>query len=507
MWMSESWRRVGARLACAVVVAFVVIPGLVAAQAAGNPAVGSLSSGQSVFWQGSYVDDEERVPDPSLCGVSGPCFDYTLDVDSAHAKTLRVALQSADESNDWGVVLISPSGKTVASGTTYTFFGFGEDFDVEVWAPNPAPGAWTVEVVPENVEHGTFEMRAAVDPAIKWPASNPMLRTVAAVRTVKTCAAPIAKGRRRARKPTRCAERRVRTTRTVPRKGVYDVPPDLAADAPWDLTFTQPLSMIGPLEGGNVVAVAGAHNANSTVAGQPTYSCLPDEAIQQHAQRCLRFSSGFSDLGPGRFEVYGSSTAPVAPDGGPLYQVVYRSNGTSYTRRAGTFMFHVPHLHYHVMGIAQFYIYRVLGPNKLVSAGTVLKEGFCLGDVKIFNWYSFAQDEVSPDSPDNCEPTPEPDGTWRVYEGIDPGYEDVYVWQTSGQFVDFANDPDGYYLLRVVVNPDNYILEADPSHANDVAYTYFKVTGDDIYIIQRGRGVSPWDPHKQIENPVYGENP
>jgi hypothetical protein len=502
--MSKLWRKVGARLVCAVGVACVLMSAGVPAQAAGTPAVGSLSTGHSVFWQGGYVDNEERVPDPSLCGVTGPCFDYTVDVHSVGAKNLRVALQSADESNNWDVVLISPSGKQVASGTTYTFFGFGEDFDVEVWAPNPAPGAWTVEVVPENVEHGTFEMRAAVDPVINWPASNPMLRTVHTARMVKRCRRSTAKGRRKAK---RCTEKRVRITRTVARTGVYDVPPDLAADAPWDLTFTQPLSMVGPLEGGNVVAIAGVHDANSTVAGQSTYDCLPDETVQQHAQRCLRFSSGFSDLGPGRFEVYGSSSTPVAPEGGPLYQVVYRSNGTSYTRRAGTFMFHVPHLHYHVMGIAQFYIYRVLAPGKLVSAGTVLKEGFCLGDVKIFNWYSFAQDEINPESPDNCEPTPESDGSWRVYEGIDPGYEDVYVWQTSGQFVDFANDPDGYYLLRVVVNPDNYILEADPSHANDVAYTYFKVTGNDIYILQRGRGTSPWDPHRQIENPVYGENP
>ena len=55
-------------------------------------------------------------------------------------------------------------------------------------------------------------------------------------------------------------------THTQARKGIYDVPPDLAADAPWDLTFTQPLSMVGPLEGGNLAALAGIHGANSTVA-------------------------------------------------------------------------------------------------------------------------------------------------------------------------------------------------------------------------------------------------
>jgi hypothetical protein len=184
---------------------------------------------------------------------------------------------------------------------------------------------------------------------------------------------------------------------------------------------------------------------------------------------------------------------------------VYRSNGTSYSRPAGSFVFHDIHAHYHVLGIAQFQIYRVLAPGKLVSAGTVLKEGFCLGDIKVFNWYSFAQDEIDPNSPNTCEPSPQPDGSWRFYEGVDPGWEDVYTWQTSGQFVDFANDPDGYYLLRVTVNPYHYMLEADSGHdTNNVAYTYFKVTGNDIRMLERGIGTSPWDPQKQLENPVFG---
>ena len=115
---------------------------------------------------------------------------------------------------------------------------------------------------------------------------------------------------------------------------------------------------------------------------------------------------------------------------------------------------------------------------------------------------------VSPNSPDNCEPGLQSDGTWRFYEGIDPGWEDSYKWQTSGQFVNFGDSPDGLYLLRVTVNPLHYILEADTGRdTNDVAYTYFKVTGNDIHVIERGHGTSPWDPHKQVENAVFGDSP
>lgn len=438
-----------------------------ASSALAATSVRSLSEGHAQFWNGPEISDE-RVAEPSLCGTAGTCIDYPVRVSSTHAGVFRAALQTADESNNWAVVLLDPSGHQVASGTTYQLDGLGQNFNVEVWAHHPVPGTWTVRVVPENVQNGTFQIRAALDPPVFWPPTDPAV------------------------------------VHGKPRKGIFNEPPDLAADAPWSLTFTQPTPMLA-IESGNVLAAAGLHHASATAAGQNVYDCLPEETLQQHAHRCLRFSSGFSDLGPGTFEVYGSSSGPVAPSGGPLYQVIYRSNGTHWSRRAGMFMFHDIHLHYHVMGIADFEIYHVLTHHKLVKAGTVLKEGFCLGNVKIFNWDSFAQDEIDPNSQDNCEPSPQPDGTWRFYQGITPGWEDVYVWQTSGQYVDFANDPDGDYLLRMVVNPYNHLLESDSgTDHNDVAYTYFRVTGDNIHVIQRGRGTSPWDRHRQLEDPVFG---
>jgi Lysyl oxidase len=482
-----------------------------ASNAAADTSVGSLGEGQSEFWDGSYVSSE-RVDDPSLCGIEGPCINYTIDVTSDHAKLLRVGLRTPDDSNGWQVVLIDPSGNQAASGTTYTLNGVAEDFDVDVWAHNPARGKWTVEVVPQNVQNGTFKMRAAVDPAASWPGPAPIVSTTKTVRTsvrvVRVCHTRRVRGHR----VRHCVRRSVRvrhvvqTTKSTPRTGVYDMPPDLAADAPWHLTFEQPLPMV-VVEGGNFTAMAGMHNTNTSVAGQPTYGCLPEETIEQGPHRCLRFTSGFASLGPGKFEVFGSSSGPVAPSGGSLSQNVYRSDGTHYTRPAGQFEFHPYHAHYHVLGIAQFQIFRVVGDHQLVTAGTVLKEGFCLGDIKMFNWDSWAQSEINPSSIDNCEPSPQSDGTWRFYEGIDSGWEDSYKWQTSGQFVNFDTNPDGYYVLRVTVNPQKLLLESDSGgqDTNNVAYTYFKVTGNDVYPIERGRGTDPWDPHKQVLNPTFGE--
>jgi hypothetical protein len=473
--------------------AALAVLGASAGPASADPLVGSMGEGQSAFWAGAFVASA-RVDDPSLCGIEGPCFNYKVRVLAQHAKVLRAALDSADDSNGWGLRLLDPSGKEVSSGSTYTLHGVAENFDAEVWAHNPVPGTWTVQVIPENVQTGDFQARAAVDPTTTAPVPAAVHRSSS--KKSRACRPKRARHHR-----ARICARRSRH-RARPQTHVNDMPPDLAADPPWHLTFRQPLPM-AVVEGGNFTALAGAHNTDTTVAGQQTYGCLPEETVEQGAHRCLRFTSGFASLGPGKFEVYGSSTTPVATDGGPLYQVVYRSDGSSYSRRAGAFAFHKIHGHYHVLGIANFQLYAVHGPSTLAPAGTVLKEGFCLGNIKMFDWHAFSQAEIDPASVDNCEPAPQPDGTYRFYEGIANGWEDSYKWQTSGQFANFDNNPDGYYVLRVTVNPLHLLLESDAAHpANDVAYTYFQVTGNDVRVIERGHGADPWDPHKTVVDPV-----
>jgi hypothetical protein len=148
----------------------------------------------------------------------------------------------------------------------------------------------------------------------------------------------------------------------------------------------------------------------------------------------------------------------------------------------------------------------VLAHHRLVPAGKGLKEGFCLGNLKLYDWRSFAQDFVDPNTIDNCEPSANPSGIaqlgpdeWRFYEGIARGWEDVYTWATSGQYVDFGSNPDGTYVMQMLVNAHHSFLEDE--YTNDVAYTYFAVRGNDVRVLERGRGTSPWDPHKVVLDP------
>jgi hypothetical protein len=507
------------------------------ASAAADAPVASLDAGQSAFWPGAFVADG-RVDDPSACGVEGPCFDYRIDVKAAHAKVLRVALASFDDSNGWDVRLLDPAGHEAAAGSTYTLGGVAENYDAELFAHDPAPGVWTMRVIAKNVHLGDFQARAAVDPVVEAVPSRTACvprdavtlalpesvrrarvksivvyvaghrqRTLRGARRVVTVALKgLATGSARVRLEVTTARGHVRLLRRVSTcpvraaaSGVTDQPPNIAADPPWHLTFEQPPPMV-VVEGGNFTALAGVHNPTMQAAGHALYNCLPEESAEQGAQRCLRFTSGFASLGPGPFEVYGSSATAASPTGGPLYQVVSRSDGTKYSRPAGSFVFHPVHAHYHVLGIAEFRFYRVNADHSLTEAGKVLKEGFCLGNIKMYDWHSFAQAEIDPKSIDNCEPSAQPDGSWRFYEGIAAGWEDSYKWQTSGQYVDVGSDPNGYYLLRLVVNPERKLLET--TYDDNTAYVYMQIDGNDVRVIERGHGMSPWDPGKVLEDPV-----
>jgi hypothetical protein len=509
---------------------FVAAPALAAAP------VATLGEGQSAFWPGAFVSDS-RVDDPSACGIEGACFDYPIEVTAAHARVLRVAVGSSQDSNGWDVRLIDPSGTVAATGSTWEMNGVAQDYDAELFAKQPAPGTWTMQVIAKNVHLGDFAARAAVDPPTLSPSSAPPCtqRTAGTVQIprsirhdgVKSIVIYVDGHRQQTVRgsrakvrvsllglPVEIANVRLDITTRSGRKHlqrrfytcaapahmatVVDMPPNIAADPPWHLTFDQPPPML-VVESGNLAGIAGVHEPTMQVGDTPVYGCLPEETAEQGARRCLRFTSGFASLGPGPFMVYGESQTVAAPTGGPLRQVVSRSDGSSFSRDAGSFVFHPIHAHYHVLGIAEFRFFRVNPDHSLTTAGTVLKEGFCLGDIKIYDWHSFAQEEAHK-IVGNCEPQQQPDGTWRFYEGISNGWEDSYKWATSGQFVDVSTDPDGYYLLRIDVNAEHKLLET--TYEDNSAYAYMEIRGNNVRVIERGHGQGPWDPNKVVEDPV-----
>ena len=80
--------------------------------------------------------------------------------------------------------------------------------------------------------------------------------------------------------------------------------------------------------------------------------------------------------------------------------------------------------------------------------------------------------------------------------GLSRGWGDAYRWQRPGNYVEFGNNPDGWYVVRTTADPASHLLESNEKDNN--GYAYVRVVGDDVNLIETGRGASPWDPHKVV---------
>jgi hypothetical protein len=244
------------------------------------------------------------------------------------------------------------------------------------------------------------------------------------------------------------------------------------------------------------------------VFGVHPLSCTADEMAPTYVQggaatKCLRFTSGPMNIGAGPYEMHfnyaqdivnGKIQGPLAY--GPMFQTIHYSDGSTTTRRAGTYSFHVVHFHFHDNGILTMQLFRVMGPGDLVLAGVGTKSGFCPANQLLGNWRSF--DNQAPNGLVGSGDT----GTGNCQNpldgvlGLSPGWGDVYRWQRPGMYVEFGNNPDGLYVVRITINAGHDVLES--SYANNSAYALVKVTGDQVQELERGQGMSPWDPHKTV---------
>jgi hypothetical protein len=414
------------------------------------PAAGDqpLPPGGFRFWQGPTVSSGD-VPDPSACGISGPCYQWALPV-GAGGWRLRVALDTPMRSNTFELDVIDPKGQ-VTSVTNSNMF------DAEAYIPKPSAGVWTVRVMPQDVSYASFRLRA------KLEAGPPAMPT-----------------------------------------GHVPLLPELRADPPTEFGFIAPANPANGLYPPDTV------NPPLDVLGVHPLSCGVDEMAPTAVQgggaypRCLRFTSGPINVGVGPYEMHWQYVQDLAagnvqggPTGhGPMYQTIHYGDGTTSTRRAGTYEFHVLHGHFHDDGILDMRLFRVNPDDSLTQVGTGTKSGFCPANQLIGVWRSFANDP--PDAivgsgdagTGNCQNPV--DGVL----GLSPGWGDVYRWQRPGMYVEFGNSPDGLYVVRITIDPNHDVLQS--SYAYSSSYALVKVSGDNVQELERGQGSSPWDPHKIV---------
>ena len=428
--------RRGYRCLVTLIAGGALVPACAPAGAA-EPADGfALRPGDAVFWSGTQETGLD-LPKPGW--------------------RLRVALDTPSRGDSFLVEVIDPGGDVAASKQN------SNQFNEEAFVEGPEPGHWTVRVTPQGGTEAPVRLRAKLEakPPKLPPEGTPLLPNL----------------------------------RTVP---------------PLEFTFIAPLNPANGLYPPDTV------NPPADVAGVHPISCTADEAGPTaiggfDAKRCLRLTSGPINVGQGpydmRFDLAGDTAAgnsEVTPEGGTIQraqmdQVIHHVGGATARRAAGTYSFHVTHGHFHDNNILTYQLWRVVkrghGSPDLERASSGTKSGFCPADQLFGEWQRFYQ-APSGDFGEGDTPTGNCFSPSEGVLGLTVGWGDVYRWQRPGQYVEFAGEPDGLYVVRSIVDKPGEVLESNEE--DNVSYAYIRVTGEAIEILERGRGESPWDSRRVV---------
>lgn len=267
-------------------------------------------------------------------------------------------------------------------------------------------------------------------------------------------------------------------------------PPRKAAALLPNLRLVPPheFTLSGQVSGGRYLDVGGA-------GGAP--SCSADDTAEQQGIRCLRFSLGPANVGAGPLQLlFPANEGLLTP--GQATQLITWSDGHVTRRAAGEFEYHKTHAHYHHSGFGKLELLRVDDPVRghMTPAGGGPKQGFCTGDVKIADWSVFGGKQNSADSTCVESAGLVYDPTRGTKMGLSPGWADLYSWEQDGNYVDFGTNGDGRYVVRSTADALNRVLES--VETDNSAYSYIQITGTTITVLERGRGLSPWDPRKVV---------
>lgn len=193
--------------------------------------------------------------------------------------------------------------------------------------------------------------------------------------------------------------------------------------------------------------------AQSGVTMPPNLIPLPASNISLVADGAgnamLRLATTGWNSGSGPLElVAGEVVTGSDPPKQKVYQRVYLSGGGSVLSYAGSFTYHAAHNHIHFDDYAIYTLQPINAPGGSERVGT--KTTFCVMDTTKVNG-------ALPGAP-----------TQAVYatcgnqiQGISVGWGDTYGAHLAGQEIDFTDNADGVYQLRIELDPKKLIVESN----------------------------------------------
>lgn len=198
-------------------------------------------------------------------------------------------------------------------------------------------------------------------------------------------------------------------------------------------------------------ALTGTAVAQNVTDRPPNLKPLPASGLSLVADvaggSTLRFSTTSWNNGTGALQL---EAGPVDTGSGKqqVLQRVFLSDGSSYVRTAGYFEWHEGHNHFHFDDYALYTLQPINAPGGSLRTGS--KTTFCVMDTT-------KVDSSLPGAPAQAVYST----CGRFIQGMSVGWGDTYGSSLIGQELDFTDNPDGIYQLRIEIDPKKVIIEAN----------------------------------------------
>lgn len=163
----------------------------------------------------------------------------------------------------------------------------------------------------------------------------------------------------------------------------------------------------------------------------------------------LRFSTTSWNKGTGKLQL---EAGPTDTGSGKqqVLQRIFDSNGGSSLFFAGWFEWHPTHNHFHFDDYADYVLQPVAAPGGSERFGQ--KTTFCVMDTT-------KVDGTLPGAPTSAFYST----CGNQVQGMSVGWGDTYGAHLAGQEIDFSDNADGIYRLKIIIDPAKHIVESDES--------------------------------------------
>jgi hypothetical protein len=194
-----------------------------------------------------------------------------------------------------------------------------------------------------------------------------------------------------------------------------------------------------------------ALGATAQVARTPNLTPLPASnfslVTNANGTLSLRFNTTSWNNGAGPFQL---EAGPVDTGNGKqqVFQRIFNTDGTSSLFFAGWFEWHNGHNHFHFDDYALYTLQPVNAPGGQSRTGA--KTTFCVMDTTKING-------SLPGAPTNAGYST----CGNQIQGMSVGWGDTYGSHLAGQELDFTDNPNGIYQVRIEIDPKKVMIESN----------------------------------------------